>query len=68
MSALNARRYDYVVDKVEEDAHQLAGQAKNLRHLKFDPKSSEAAFSAVFLNFDKCRSEVAVVTSYPVWS
>ena len=27
--------------------------------LKFDTKPSEAAFSAVFLNFDKCRPKVA---------
>ena len=26
---------------------------------KFDPKSSEAALSAVFSNFDKCRLELA---------
>ena len=27
--------------------------------LKFDPKPSVAAFSAVFSNFDQCRLEVA---------
>ena len=27
--------------------------------IKFEPKLSEAALSATFSNFDKCRSEVA---------
>ena len=32
---------------------------QNAARLKFDPKPSEAIFSAVFSHFDKCRSEVA---------
>ena len=32
---------------------------QNAAPLKFDPKPSEAAFSAVFSNFDKCRLEIA---------
>ena len=32
---------------------------QNAAPLKFDPKPSQAALSAVFANFDKCRSEAA---------
>ena len=32
---------------------------QNAAPLKFDPKLSDTAFSAVFSNFDKCRQEVA---------
>ena len=32
---------------------------QNATPLKFDLKPSEAVFSAVFPNFDKCRPEVA---------
>ena len=42
----------------------LRGAGKR-RTIKFDPRPSNAAFSAVFLDFDKCRSDVArdVITS-----
>ena len=32
---------------------------QNAAPLKFDPKPSDATFSAVFSNFKKCRPEVA---------
>ena len=32
---------------------------QNAAPLKFDPKPSEAAFSTVFLNFNKCRPAAA---------
>ena len=42
----------------QQDAHQLVMQAK-CRTRTQDPKPSEAAFAAVFWNFDKYRPEVA---------
>ena len=33
--------------------------SQNAAPLKFDPKPSEAAFSAIFSNFDKCRPKAA---------
>ena len=41
---------------------------QNAVPLKFDPKPPESAFFPVFCfyNFDKCRLEVVMITSYPV--
>ena len=39
---------------------------ENAAPLKFDPKPSEAAFSAVFPNFDYCQPEVGDEVIYGV--
>ena len=43
----------------QELTQEKQGDNRNATILKFDPKLSEVAFSAVFSNFDKCPSKVA---------
>ena len=50
---------DFVVDSQWNKKPTNWWGRQNAVPLKFDPKLSEAAFSAFFPNFDKCRSEVA---------
>ena len=56
-----------MVVMLEQDAHQLVGQA-NRRATKIRPKAVGSSIFGCFPSFDKCRSEVAgdVISSVAV--
>ena len=59
LSKKKMTRIFFVMNKIYRGMPNNWWGMQNAAPIKYDQKLSEAAFSAVFLTFDKCRFEVA---------